>query len=106
MKLIIKETAKKYGLSINNLALKLGIAQSSLSTIINKDSGKMQVITLLKIANTIGCTVNELIEDETQESIIKASGTTNAHNNTLLTIKTICPHCGNNINISAELNTK
>lgn len=56
-KLIIKETMKKYGTSVNEVAEKMNITRVTLSTHIN---GNPSTEILLRIADAIGCDVTEL----------------------------------------------
>lgn len=56
-RLIIKETIKKYGTSVNEVANRMGITRITLSTHIN---GNPSVEILLRIADAIGCNVQEL----------------------------------------------
>ena len=56
-KLIIKDTMKKYGTTINEVAKKMGITRVTLSTHVN---GNPSTEILLRIADAIGCDVTEL----------------------------------------------
>ncbi|MFK8301523.1 helix-turn-helix domain-containing protein [Capnocytophaga stomatis] len=58
----IKEVAKSKGISITELAEKLGITQVTLSRTIN---GNPTIETLLKIANVLEVDVRDLIEPTT-----------------------------------------
>lgn len=56
-RLVIKETIKKYGTSVNEVAERMGITRVTLSTHIN---GNPSTEILLRIADAIGCPVTEL----------------------------------------------
>lgn len=60
-RLIIKETMKRYGTSVNEVADKMGITRFTLSTHIN---GNPSTEILLRIADAIGCPVSALFEAE------------------------------------------
>jgi len=79
MDLRIKEVIKERGMTITELADKMGINRVNLSNMVN---GNPTVETLNKIADAIGCPVTELFEQPNK-------------NGTSLT----CPHCGKEINI-------
>ena len=81
-RLIIKDTIKRYGASVNEIAEKMGISRVTLSTHIN---GNPSTEILLRIADAIGCPVTELFEQPKKDT---------------LTIS--CPHCGKSITIKAE----
>lgn len=81
-RLIIKDTIKRYGASVNEIAEKMGISRVTLSTHIN---GNPSTEILLRIADAIGCSVTELFEQPKKDT---------------LTIS--CPHCGKSITIKAE----
>lgn len=81
-KLMIKETIKRYGTSVNEVAEKMGISRVTLSTHIN---GNPSTEILLRIADAIGCPVTELFEQPKSD-----------------TARLTCPNCGKNINIKAE----
>ena len=81
-RLIIKDTNKSYGASVNEIAEKMGISRVTLSTHIN---GNPSTEILLRIADAIGCSVTELFEQPKKDT---------------LTIS--CPHCGKSITIKAE----
>ena len=81
-RLMIKETMKRYGTSVNEIAEKMGISRVTLSTHIN---GNPSTEVLLRIADAIGCPVTELFEQPKKDA---------------LTIN--CPHCGKSINIKVE----
>lgn len=71
----IKETIKKYGLTINEVSKRMNITRQTFGTHIN---GNPSVEILERIADAIGCSITELFEE----------------NNNL-----ICPHCGKHIKI-------
>lgn len=81
-KLIIKETIKRYGKSVNEIAEIMNISRVTLSTHIN---GNPSTEILLRIADAIGCPVTELFEQPQKDK---------------LTIT--CPHCGKEIKINVE----
>lgn len=82
-RLIIKETMKHYGTSVNEIAEKMGISRVTLSTHIN---GNPSTEILLRIADAIGCPVTELFEQPKKDSL-----------------SITCPHCGKEIKIKTEL---
>lgn len=82
MDLRIKEIIKEKGLTIQEVADKIGVNRVTLSNSIN---GNPTVETLNKIAGVIGCPVTELFEQPKTD-----------------TASLTCPHCGKNINIKAE----
>ncbi|MBQ0073644.1 MAG: helix-turn-helix transcriptional regulator [Prevotella sp.] len=81
-----KEVLKKYGLTQTELALKLGINRVSVARLINDDND-IRKTTLIKIANSIGCSVGELFDDYKE---------TCDHSPTTLT----CPKCGAKLSIT------
>lgn len=81
-RLIIKDTIKRYGTSVNEIAEKMGISRVTLSTHIN---GNPSTEILLRIADAIGCPVTELFEQPKKDTLTIA-----------------CPHCGKPITIKAE----
>lgn len=82
MNLRIKEVIKEKGMTITELAEKMGINRVNLSNMVN---GNPTVETLNKIADAIGCPVTELFEQPKKD-----------------TMTITCPHCGNKINLRAE----
>lgn len=82
MELIIKEVIKEKGMTITELADKMGINRVNLSNMVN---GNPTVETLNKIADAIGCPVTELFEQP-------KTGTASLS----------CPHCGKSITLKAE----
>lgn len=76
----IKEVIKTNGLTVEQVAKRMGILPSALSQSIN---GNPTVDKLEKIANAIGCSTSELLEAPREGSIT-------------------CPHCGKQITIKAE----
>ena len=82
MDLRIKEVIKEKGMTITELADKMGINRVNLSNMVN---GNPTVETLNKIAGALEVPVTELFEQP-------KSGTASP----------TCPHCGKNINIKAE----
>ena len=81
-RLIIKDTIKRYGASVNEIAEKMGISRVTLSTHIN---GNPSTEILLRIADAIGCPVTELFEQPKKDTLTLS-----------------CPHCGKSITIKAE----
>lgn len=81
-RLIIKDTIKRYGTSVNEIAEKMGISRVTLSTHIN---GNPSTEILLRIADAIGCPVTELFEQPKKDTLTLS-----------------CPHCGKSITIKAE----
>ena len=82
MDLIIKEVIKEKGMTITELADKMGINRVNLSNMVN---GNPTVETLNKIADALEVSVTELFEQS-------KTGTASLS----------CPHCGKSINIKAE----
>lgn len=80
VKLRIKEAAKEHGLTLADVAGKLGIKPSSLSQALSRNSFSTEK--LEEIANTIGCEVVDLFESSK--------------------ITMSCPHCGKPIKIKIE----
>lgn len=79
---MIKDSMKRYGTSVNEVADKMGISRVTLSTHIN---GNPSTEVLLRIADAIGCPVTELFEQPKKD-----------------TLSLTCPHCGKEINIKIE----
>lgn len=82
VKLRIKEEAKEHGLTLADVAKRLGIKATSLSQSLARNS--FSTDKLEEIANSIGCEVVDLFE--------------RPQNKIILT----CPHCGKPINIKVE----
>ena len=82
MDLRIKEVIKEKGMTITELADRMGINRVNLSNMVN---GNPTVETLNKIADAIGSPVTELFEQPKKDA---------------LTLN--CPHCGKEINIKVE----
>lgn len=82
MDLRIKEVIKERGMTITELADKMGINRVNLSNMVN---GNPTVETLNKIADAIECPVTELFEQPKKD-----------------TLSITCPHCGKDINIKIE----
>lgn len=82
MDLRIKEVIKEKGMTITELADKMGINRVNLSSMVN---GNPTVETLNKIADAIGCPVTELFEQPKKNSL-----------------SITCPHCGKEIDIKVE----
>ena len=81
MILRIKEVIKERGMTITELADKMGINRVNLSNMIN---GNPTVETLNKISNAIGCDISELFERP------------NSDTTTVLT----CPKCGTKLKVT------
>lgn len=82
MALRIKEVIKDKGLSVQELAEKMGISRVGLSQHIN---GNPSVEVLDRIASALDVPVTELFEQPKSD-----------------TASLTCPHCGKSINIKAE----
>lgn len=80
MILRIKEVIKERGMTITELADKMGINRVNLSNMIN---GNPTVETLNKISNAIGCDISELFERPNSDT-------------TVLT----CPKCGAKLKVT------
>ena len=98
MNLYIKETAKRYGISMTELAKRLNISITALSTIANNQSGKTYVSTLEKIANAIGCNISELLNEQPQTHISASDSVININTSNYIS-NTICPYCGRKIDV-------
>lgn len=85
----IKDTLKKFGLTQNELADRLGINRVSLSRLLS-DKNDMRISTIKKIADAIGCDVTEFFTPaETAD-------------HTTIT----CPHCGTKLVINLSIYDK
>lgn len=82
MDLRIKEVIKEKGMTITELADKMGINRVNLSNMVN---GNPTVETLNKIALALNVPVTELFEQPKKESL-----------------SLTCPHCGKDINLKVE----
>ncbi len=82
MELRIKEVIKEQGLTITELAEKMGINRVNLSNMVN---GNPTVETLNKIADALGVSVTELFEQPKHD-----------------TAQLTCPHCGKSIEIGVK----
>ena len=80
-RLIIKETMKKYGTSVIEVAEKMGITRVTLSTHIN---GNPSTEILLRIADAIGCDITELFSKENPDNTIT------------------CPKCGTKFKMESD----
>ena len=81
-RLMIKEAMKRNGISVNEVADKMGISRVTLSTHIN---GNPSTEILLRIADAIGCPVTELFEQPKKDGL-----------------SLTCPNCGTEIHIKVE----
>ena len=82
MDLRIKEVIKEKGMTITELADKMGINRVNLSNMVN---GNPTVETLNRIADAIGCPVTELFVQPQKAALVIN-----------------CPHCGKDITIKVE----
>ena len=82
MDLRIKEVIKEKGMTITELADKMGINRLNLSNMVN---GNPTVETLNRIADAIGCPVTELFVQPQKDALMIN-----------------CPHCGKDITIKVE----
>ncbi|WP_320981830.1 helix-turn-helix transcriptional regulator [Parabacteroides goldsteinii] len=82
MDLRIKEVIKEKGMTITELADKMGINRVNLSNMVN---GNPTVETLNKIALALNVPVTKLFEQPKKDSL-----------------SLTCPHCGKDINIKVE----
>lgn len=82
MDLRIKEVIKEKGMTITELADKMGINRVNLSNMVN---GNPTVETLNKIADALNVPVTELFEQPKTN-----------------TVSLTCPHCGKNIEIGIK----
>ena len=78
----IKDVIKEKGMTITELADKMGINRVNLSNMVN---GNPTVETLNKIADALCVPVTELFEQPKKDSV-----------------SITCPNCGKNINIKVE----
>lgn len=62
-----KEVLKKYGVSQNELAERLGINRVSVNRML-RDENDMRYSTMVKFASAIGCKVTELVEETNTSS--------------------------------------
>lgn len=86
IELNIKETIKKYGLTINEVAERMSITRQTLGTHIN---GNPSFDVLVRIADAIGCPISELYNE-------------NGNKKDNDTINITCPHCGKSINLKID----
>ena len=83
----IKEVLKEQGITINELADKIGISRVTLSTQIN---GTANIVSYEKIATALNVPMWQLFASP-EEVQPKKDG-----------LSLTCPHCGKNINIKVE----
>lgn len=76
----IKKVIKSKGLTVKEVATRMGIAKENLSVHIN---GNPSVQVLERIADAVGCEVGDFFEKSANDSLS-------------------CPHCGKKINIKIE----
>ena len=84
MQLRIKEVLKEKKITVVSLANSVGMAQPSMSNIVNGKSTP-SLETLDKIADAIGVLVTDLFEQPKKDSL-----------------SLTCPHCGKDINLKVE----
>ena len=84
MQLRIKEVLKEKKITVVSLANSVGMAQPSMSNIVNGKSTP-SLETLDKIADAIGVLVTDLFEQPKKDSL-----------------SLTCPHCGKYINLKVE----
>lgn len=84
MNIYIKETAKRYGLTLIELGDRLRVSRQTIHYYIEQGD-KNPMGQLEKIANAIGCTIEELYQSEPKTDISIS-----------------CPHCGKPLNIKIE----
>lgn len=77
----IKKVIKSKGLTVKEVAARMGIAKENLSVHIN---GNPSVQVLERIADAVGCEVGDFFEKSSNE------------------MTGICPHCGKEIKIKVE----
>lgn len=80
MKLKIKEIIKSKGLTLQDVADKIGVARMTLANTLQKNNPTIS--TLEKIADALGVSVFDLFEDDR--------------------VTSVCPHCGKPIKIKIE----
>ena len=83
MNIYIKEVAKRYGLTLTELGDRLRVSRQTIHYYIEQGD-KNPMSQLEKIANAIGCTIEELFRNETKSDNIS------------------CPHCGKPLSIKIE----
>lgn len=86
VELNIKETIKRYGLTINEVAERMNITRQTLGTHI---TGNPSIEILARIADVIGCPISELYNE-------------NGNKKDNDTINITCPHCGKTINLKVD----
>lgn len=78
----VKSVIKSHGMTIKEVAERLGINRVTLSQTL---SHPMSVTTLQRIANVLGCKVGEFFADEME-----------------MEHEIVCPHCGKTISLTIE----
>lgn len=86
MKLLIKEIAKQRGITLNEIAERVGIAQPSISRIINGVFNP-KLDTLERIADVLQVNISDLFEHVPEQPKQRVL---------------ICPHCKKEIKIKAQ----
>lgn len=89
LKLRIKEVAKEHGLSIAQLADRLGVKAQTISQDIYR--GSFSLDKLGNIADILGVEVPELFESYTKPSAPSVG------------VETVCPHCGKPVSVCVTL---
>lgn len=62
--IVLQRIREKRGMTQSELAKKAGVKQSAISWIENKKTANPGAITLYKMAKTLKCTVDDLIEED------------------------------------------
>lgn len=81
-----KEIMKNKGLSVNEVASRMGVMPSSLSRTLS--NGTCRVTTLKLIADALGCDIKDITEEADTEP------------------KLVCPHCGKEIEASISFHAR
>ena len=87
----IKQAIKESGISVGDLAQKLGVSRQTISRQIN--GANITVETVQKIADALGLPVGQLFDQKPQP--------TNADHNVVT-----CPHCGAKLVINLSISDK
>lgn len=64
----LEEIMKEKGINANELALKIGVTPSTLYSMIKRDSSRVDIDLIIKIAHALGITADELLTGEKQAS--------------------------------------
>ena len=87
----IKQAIKESGISVGELAQKMGVSRQTISRQIN--GANITVSTVQKIADALGLPVGQLFDQKPQP--------TNADHNVIT-----CPHCGEKLVINLSVSDK